>query len=97
MASPQCQLADSHIGITNIICHQRLNVVDVVNAGTLELDLYQIKEKAVSSFHCQNDVAICLDIHGSSFPLLCKPLQNGQPASKTPEASRQIELRLKCK
>src|SRR5437868_1374125 len=88
MASPQCQLADSHLRITNVIQHQRLNVVDVGHAGTLELELYKIKKKAVSSFHHRNKVAICLDIH-CTFPLT-KPLQNGQPATAASAANTNV-------
>ena len=90
MASPQCQLADSHLGITDVIQHQRLNVIDVVNAGMLELELYHIKKKAVRLVLPSKQFG--LDIH-CTFPLR-KQLQNGQPA---PPASAPNPTLAECK
>ena len=49
MGAAQRELPDGHLGITNIEQHHRLDIVDIVNAERLDLQLDNVQKTTVNA------------------------------------------------
>src|SRR5580704_1582104 len=54
IAAAQGEFADGHFRVTNIVQHHTLDVVDVVNAEPIELELHHLQKITVETLNQRN-------------------------------------------